>query len=261
MLNSMWSGVSGLKTHQAGMDVIGNDIANVNTIAFKQSNVSFKDTLYKTVGGQQIGLGSGVASITQDFSGGIPRETAVETNMALSGKGFFVTKQADGTQPTYTRAGDFKFSYNDTSNTVRLASSDGKFLYGTAGAAGGTASALIELPADMQEMMVSTDGIISYVDAAGNLVEDAFTVDVATFANQTGLRQMGSNQMMETSDSGSATYGASDATVIQGYLENSNVDLAREFTEMITAERGFQANSRTVTTSDSLLQELLNLKR
>lgn len=261
MLNSMWSGVSGLKTHQAGMDVIGNDIANVNTIAFKQSNVSFKDTLYKTVGGQQIGLGSGVGSISQDFTGGMLRETAVETNMALSGKGFFVLKEADGSQPSYSRAGDFKFSYNDTNNTVRLASTDGKFLYGTAGGTSGSATTLIELPADMQEMMVSTDGVISYVDATGNLVEDAFTMDIATFANQTGLSQLGSNQMQATPESGAAAFGATDATVVQGYLENSNVDLAREFTEMITAERGFQANSRTVTTSDSMLQELLNLKR
>jgi flagellar hook protein FlgE len=257
----MWSGVSGLKTHQVSMDVIGNDIANVNTIAFKQSNVSFKDTLYKTVGGQQVGLGSGVGSITQDFNGGMLRETAVETNMALSGKGFFVMKDAAGTQVSYARAGDFQYSYNEASDTVSLANADGKYLYGTVGGTAGTAASRIELPTDMREMTISRDGVISYIDADGALVEDAYTIDIATFPNPTGLTQSGGNQLTESSESGSASFGDSDTTVVQGYLENSNVDLAKEFTEMIMAERGFQANSRTVTTSDSMLQELLNLKR
>jgi flagellar hook protein FlgE len=243
------------------MDVIGNDIANVNTVAFKQSNVSFKDTLYKSVGDQQVGLGVSIGRVSQDFSGGMLRATGVRTNMAISGNGFFVMKDAAGTNTTYSRAGDFDFSYDSTANTIRLMSGDGRYMYGTAGGTGGSATTMIELPADIQDMMVSRDGVISYIDVDGNLVEDVFTIDIATFAGQGGLKQAGGNQYAETSESGSPTFGASSTEVVQGYLENSNVDLAKEFTEMILAERGFQANSRTVTTSDSILQELLNLKR
>lgn len=261
MLKSMWSGVSGLQTHQASMDVIGNDIANVNTLAFKQSNVSFKDTLYQTVSGQQIGLGSGIGSITQDFQGGMLRETAVETNMALSGRGFFVMKDENGGSTSYARAGDFRYGYNSSNNTVSLMNSSGKYLYGSAGSGTGTASTRIELPPDMREMTISRDGIISYIDAAGTLHKDAFKVDIATFPNPSGLTQAGGNQYLQTAESGDPKYTASGTKVVQGYLENSNVDLAKEFTEMMMAERGFQANSRTITTSDSLLQELLNLKR
>jgi len=261
MLNSMWSGVSGLQTHQADLDVIGNDIANVNTIAFKQSNVSFKDTLYKNVAGQQIGLGSSIGSITQDFKGGVMNETAVETNLALSGDGFFVLKDAAGSQTSYSRAGDFQFSYDSASDTVSLGTVGGKYLYGTAGASGGTASTRIELPANMQELTISREGVISYVDVNGALVEDAYTIDIANFANPNGLSQDGGNQFLETSKSGSVSFEPTDTQIIQGYVENSNVDLSREFTEMIMAERGFQANSRMVTTSDSILEELLNMKR
>jgi flagellar hook protein FlgE len=261
MINSIWSGISGLKAHQATMDVIGNDISNVNTIAFKQSNVSFKDALYKSVGDQQVGLGVSVGKVAQDFSGGMLRATGVRTHMAISGDGFFVLKDASGGNPTYSRAGDFELSYDSTENNVRLMSSEGRYLYGTAGGTAGSATTLIELPADIQDMMVSREGVISYIDGAGNLVEDAFTLDIATFAGQGGLKQLGGNQYAMTSASGAANFSASNRQVVQGYLENSNVDLAGEFTEMIMAERGFQANSRTVTTSDSILQELLNLKR
>ncbi len=266
MLNSMWSGVSGLQTHQASMDVIGNDIANVNTVAFKQSNVSFKDTLYKSVAGQQVGLGSSVGAITQDFNGGMLRETAVETNMALSGKGFFVMKDANGGQVSYTRAGDFRHSDNKDAThpaigTVSLMNSEGKFLYGTTGGVSGTASVKIDLPADMREMMISREGVISYIDSSGALKEDQYTIDVATFANPAGLTQAGGNQFVASAESGAAIVASTDTSVVQGYLENSNVDLAKEFTEMIMAERGFQANSKTVTTSDSMLQEIMNLKR
>ncbi len=261
MINSIWSGISGLQAHQATMDVIGNDIANVNTIAFKQSNVSFKDALYKSVGDQQVGLGASIGKITQDFSGGMLRATGVRTNMAISGDGFFVMKDASGTNTTYSRAGDFELSYDATADTVRLMSGEGRYLYGTAGGTGGSATKMIELPTDIQDMMVSRDGVISYIDGAGNLVEDAYTLDLATFPGQGALKQLGSNQYAETTESGGPNFTASNTQVVQGYLENSNVDLASEFTEMIMAERGFQANARTVTTSDSILQELLNLKR
>lgn len=268
MINSMWSGVSGLQAHQTSLDVIGNNIANVNTIGFKQGNLSFADAFYRSLSsptqetsGRQVGTGVSVGKIAQDFSGGQLRQTSVPSNMAISGNGFFVMKDGSGQKATYTRAGDFQLRFDAASDRLNLMGADGKYLYGTAGGSRGTASALIALPSNIQDMSVSADGVISYIDGSGALVGDAFTVDIATFPGQSGLVQVGGNQFVESPASGSPRFDAADHEVVQGYLENSNVDLAQEFTEMIVAERGFQANSRTVTTSDALLQELLNLKR
>lgn len=268
MINSMWSGVSGLRSHQTSMDVIGNDIANVNTIAFKHSNVTFQDAFYKSLSnpgegtpGKQVGLGVSIGKITKDFNGGMLQETGVPSHMAISGNGFFMMKDAAGLQPTYTRAGDFDLNYDSDSNTLNMLGPAGKYLYGTSGGVGGTGGTMIALPADIQDMMISSKGVISYIDNTGALVKDAFTVDIATFPGQSGLSQIGGNQFIETPASGTPSFASTDFQVVQNHLENSNVDLAKEFTEMILAERGFQANSRTVTTSDSMLQELLNLKR
>lgn len=268
MINSMWSGISGLRSHQTSMDVIGNDIANVNTIAFKQSNVSFQDAFYQTLAspgnetsGKQVGLGVSVGKITKDFNGGTLQQTGVASNLAISGEGFFVMKDAAGLNTTYTRAGNFDLSYNSATDSLNLLGADGSYLYGTVGGTRGSASSMISLPSDIQDMMISTDGVISYIDGTGALVENAYTVDIATFRGQSGLSQAGGNQFAETMASGEPIFTSTSYQVVQNYLENSNVDLATEFTEMIVAERGFQANSRTITTSDSMLQELLSLKR
>ncbi|MBN2164456.1 MAG: flagellar hook-basal body complex protein [Pontiellaceae bacterium] len=268
MINSMWSGVSGLRSHQTSLDVIGNDIANVNTVAFKQSNVAFQDAFYESLSsagkattGKQVGLGVSVGKITKDFNAGSLQETGVVSHMAISGDGFFVMRDSAGQNATYTRAGNFEVTFNTDTNQLNLMGPDGKYLYGTAGGSRGTASDLIALPPDIQDMMISSGGVISYIDGTGALVEDAFTVDIATFSGSAGLSQIGGNQYIETTASGSPLYTSTDYSLVQYHLENSNVDLSKEFTEMIVAERGFQANSRTVTTSDSLLQELLNLKR
>lgn len=268
MLRSMWSGVSGLRTHQQQMDVIGNDVANVNTTAYKQSNVTFQDAFYQSMSaptegssGLEIGLGVSIGSISKDFSEGVLLDTGVATNLAISGDGFFTVKNVDGTQSGYTRAGDFELSYDSTTEKVRLFAGDGKYLYGTTGENSGSASTLIELPANMQELMVSREGQISYIDGDGALVSNVFTIDVATFGSTADLTQQGGNLYAESTASGGPIFDSTEFSIEQGYLENSNVDLAKEFTEMIIAERGFQANSKAITTSDDMLQELLNLKR
>jgi len=271
MLNSMWSGVSGLRTHQTKMDVIGNDIANVNTIAFKQSNVTFQDAIYKSLTspgegttGKQIGLGVSVGKISKDFGGGNLQSTGVESHMALTGDGFFVLKDTSGENVTYTRAGNFELVPYGT-NQQALMGPNGKYLYGTDNGVGGSAGDIIAIPSNVSELTIDANGVVSYYDNTGSppvgLVPNAYTVDIATFAGQSGLLQVGGNQYAATTASGTAQFGSNDTQIVQRHLENSNVDLAKEFTEMIVAERGFQANSRTITTSDSMLQELMNLKR
>ncbi len=281
MIGSLWSGISGLRAHQTQLDVIGNDVANVNTVGYKQSNVTFQDAFYQSLtsagdatAGKQVGLGVNVGKITKDFNDGLLQETGIKSHMAIAGDGFFVLNdEASGGSietATYTRAGDFELSYDSANGgTLRFLGPSGKYLHGTAGGVGGSASTLITLPADVQDVMISSEGIISYIagpnDPTGaansELVSNAFTVDIATFGGADALSHIGGNQYQRTPASGNPSFSSTDNLVVQGHLENSNVDLAKEFTEMIVAERGFQANSRTITTSDSMLQELLNIKR
>jgi len=293
MLQSMFSGISGLRTHQRRMDVIGNDIANVNTPGYKQSTVSFKEAYVTTLKapapgtpGQQIGLGTQLGGIVKNFNGGILMETGQAPNMGISGEGFFVVADAGGPTPSFyfTRAGDFLMDVDPAlpvpGDNTYLINPDGKRLQGVMKAAGpwnaGTDSADwtaiadetaltdIILPSDTTSFTIGLDGVV-YVSQSGATPASFAQVAVGTFDNNTGLEAVGSNLFNKTpaaslrpfSDAGSAGVGQ----VFQGYIESSNVDLAQEFTDMIITQRGFQANSRSITTSDEMLIELLSLKR
>ncbi len=314
MLRSMYSGISGLRNFQTKLDVIGNNIANVNTYGFKKGRTIFKDLISQTVAGasggsntrggvnpKQVGLGSQISAIDTIHTGGSTQFTGNTLDLALSGDGFFMVADYDvaaaGATPfdkiLYTRAGNF---YMD--NEGYLVNSDGKFLVGESDAAnlvaGGTPTPAIpspppgspqepiQIPTDAQSMSVGQDGTVTYVDAAGDL-KWAGQLLVAKFPNAGGLQKVGGNYFQPTANSGTITapagviaVGAANATtgaivdfatsagigqIESGFLEMSNVDLAEEFTEMIVAQRGFQANTRIITTSDEILQELVNLKR
>ena len=131
-------------------------------------------------------------------------------------------------------------------------------------AQGDTTPSPIRIPTTAQSMSISQDGTISFVDAAGDL-QYAGTIVLAKFANASGLEKTGSNYFQTTPNSGAiyAQLATQDGigSINSGFMEMSNVDLSEEFTEMIVAQRGFQANSRIITTSDEILQELVNLKR
>ncbi|MEK4530899.1 flagellar hook-basal body complex protein [Solibacillus sp. FSL K6-1554] len=131
-------------------------------------------------------------------------------------------------------------------------------------AQGGTTPSPIRIPTTAQSMSISQDGSISFVDSAGDL-QYAGTIVLAKFANSGGLEKTGSNYFQTTPNSGAiyAQLATQDGigSINSGFMEMSNVDLSEEFTEMIVAQRGFQANSRIITTSDEILQELVNLKR
>lgn len=126
------------------------------------------------------------------------------------------------------------------------------------------ATGKITIPSDAQSMQISEDGKVSYVDSTGELMFAGQLV-IAKFSNAEGLAKQGSNYYLNTNNSGAPEFGAGIShgigKTVSGALEMSNVDLSEEFTEMIVAQRGFQANSRIITTSDEILQELVNLKR
>ncbi|WP_456275492.1 flagellar basal body rod protein FlgG [Bacillus sp. AK128] len=319
MLRSMYSGISGMKNFQTKLDVIGNNIANVNTYGYKKGRVMFKDLVSQQIAGasastatrggvnpQQVGLGSQLGSIDTVHTQGSLQTTGRSLDLALSGDGFFMVGALTGKAGTigtdklkfegtgltdireavdlnYTRAGNF---YMDKDGY--LVTGDGLFVIGASGAGADATKAsdvpgLIKIPTTAKSFSIGTDGTVNYVDAAGAL-QVAGQIRVAKFPNNGGLEKVGGNLFKETSNSGSldvtdaaGTAVAGDnnitfnetiapgekgaGTIVAGTLEMSNVDLSEEFTEMITTQRGFQANTRIITTSDEILQELVNLKR
>ncbi|WP_203362310.1 flagellar basal body rod protein FlgG [Bacillus sp. REN10] len=271
MLRSMYSGISGMKGFQTKLDVIGNNIANVNTFGFKKGRVVFKDMVSQQISGasaplgttrggtnpRQVGLGSQLAAIDTMQTQGSTQTTYRTLDLAISGDGFFQVK--DGTNTLYTRAGNF---YLDKSGN--LVTSDGLFVQGTTGTTTTVGNIVIPNPDTVKDLSIGADGKVTYTDAAGTL-QTAGTIQLAKFPNPDGLMKVGGNLFEETPNSGAATAtipGTGGAgTIVAGTLEMSNVDLSEEFTEMIVAQRGFQANTRIITTSDEILQELVNLKR
>jgi len=266
MLASMWDGVSGLRTHQERMDVIGNDIANVNTVGYKESDVTFKEQLVDVMQppgdrtlGKQVGLGVMIGSISKNFSDGVMVETQRSGNLAIGGDSFFQVIDAGGLTH-YTRAGDFNLITDGNNPPVNLylANANGDYLTDGAGAA-------LAFPPNIIDFAVSQTGAVTATNNLGVQVAVG-QIQTAHFDNPAGLLQLGHNlyDAVPTA-SGAAVFAnpgqPGHGSLYQGYLENSNVDLAKEFTNMIVTQRGFQANSRTITTSDEMLQEVLMLKR
>jgi len=316
----MYSGISGLKNFQTKLDVIGNNIANVNTYGFKKGRVVFKDLISQmnsgassptqTRGGVnaiQIGLGAQLAAIDTIHGSGSLQTTARVLDLAISGDGFYMVGDANGSPNDegviddegysnilYTRAGNFYLDRNGY-----LVNADGKYLVGHAsdelsisedetidGSAADEQKAdngladiegniteemdfaadisPIRIPTTAQKMSIGQDGTVEYVDYKGDR-QYAGQLILVKFPNAGGLEKVGGNYYQSTANSGDpyaqvATV-AGIGSVESGFLEMSNVDLSEEFTEMIVAQRGFQSNTRIITTSDEILQELVNLKR
>jgi flagellar hook protein FlgE len=262
MLRSLYSGISGMKNFQTKLDVIGNNIANVNTYGFKKGRTTFSDLISQTTSGataptgnqgginaKQVGLGAQVASVDTLHTQGSMQTTGRVLDLAISGEGYFELQDASGAS-FYTRTGNFYFDANRNivnSSGLKL-SIEGDAI----------------IPADAQSFSIGTDGQISYVDATGALQEGG-QIQMFTFQNPEGLDKAGGNTFQVSGNSGPATqtFAGQDGagSLNSGYLEMSNVDLSEEFTEMIVAQRGFQSNTKIITTSDEILQELVNLKR
>ena len=267
MIGCMYDGVSGLMAHQQRMDVIGNDIANVNTTGYKESDVTFKEQLVNVIQsptartqGKQVGLGVMVGSISRNFKDGVLVETQRSGNLAIGGDGFFQVIDSGGNLH-YARAGDFQLTTdgNNPPTNLYLANSNGDYL------TDGTGAPVTFPAADTMDFSIAINGQITRTNAAGQQVVMG-QIQTAFFENPAGLLTQGNNLYDEVPEaSGVATFGipgaAGHGELYQGYLENSNVDLAREFTDMIITQRGFQANSRSITTGDEMLQEIMALKR
>ncbi|GIN18937.1 MAG TPA: flagellar hook-basal body complex protein [Bacillus bacterium] len=269
MLRSMYSGISGMKNFQTKLDVIGNNIANVNTYGFKKGRVTFKDMVSQTISGasagdgarggvnpKQVGLGSQLASIDTVDTQGSLQTTGRVLDLGIQGDGYLIVEDVSG-MAKYTRAGNLFFD-----NNGYLVTASGDIVQGY-NADGQLEGIRIEDPETISNLSIGEDGVISY--KKGEDSNSDWTIAVARFPNNGGLEKVGENYYIHTNAAGAVANGrpteGGAGKLVSGTLEMSNVDLSEEFTEMIVTQRGFQANTRIITTSDEILQELVNLKR
>ncbi len=286
MMRSMFAAISGLKTHQVMLDVTAADIANVNTLGYKSSRMTFRDSLAQTQRGgaaagvgqggtnaAQVGLGAQIGSIDNNMTGGALQTTGNPLDVAISGEGWFRVGPANGGTPaapglptrvSYTRAGNFT-----TNDQGFLTTANGDYVMGRnvvlpAGTPGPT-DQLLQLPAGASNISIGQDGSVSYQPGAGGPRVTAGFISLAKFANESALERSGSNSWTAGPNAGAPQVGTPGANgygvTAAGATEMSNVDLAAQFTNMITAQRGFQANSRIISTADQMLSDLVNLVR
>lgn len=290
MMRGMYSAISGLRNHQIMLDVTANDLANVNTVGFKASRTSFRDSLAQlqrsgasattgTAGAKsaQIGLGVQLGSIDNIMTNGAFQSTGSPYDVAIQGSGWFRVSNADpdptthlwatAPAPEYTRAGNF--TLNDQGD---LSTQDGWRVIGfTADSSGNptTTETAISIPAGGTDVAIATTGKVTYLDSnpasatVGQRVTAGF-LSLASFPSEAGLERSSANRWRANGSSGVETAGTPETnglgSSVGGQLEMSNVDLATEFTNMITAQRGFEASSRVLSTADEMLQTLVNLK-
>lgn len=301
MVKSMYSGISGLRAHQSKMDVIGNNIANVNTYGFKSGRVTFKESIYQTssssssgndiYGGSnasQIGYGSQVGTIDLLMANGSYAPTDSSTDCMIDGQGFFLVGAKgdaialeNGTSDllsgfNLTRVGNFQFDGDGY-----LVDGSGNVVYGYRGTTVdgswvGNTSELqpIRIPdagGGYEETPVTLNSI--RIDATGEVIgtnTDGAIVTVGMIAlsnvpNPAALEKTQGPYYKIQANTGIITANkpgfGTTGTILNYGLEMSNVDLAREFSDMITTQRGFQANTKIITVTDEMLQELVNLKR
>ena len=274
MIRSMYAGITGMKNFQTKLDVIGNNIANVNTFGFKKGRVTFQDLVSQQISGasapgaqgprggvnpRQVGLGAQLASIDMVNTQGSLQTTGRPLDIGISGEGFFVVAEMDNGVPInyyFTRAGNFYLDQNGN-----LVNSQGLYVLDIN-------EEPINIPLDTQSFSIASDGSVNIVNAIGELNADGppQRLGLAKFDNSEGLEKVGGNVFRATANSGQfeeifdpGTEGV--GILVAGTLEMSNVDLSEEFTEMIVAQRGFQANTRMITTSDEILQEIMQMKR
>ncbi|EQD93430.1 flagellar basal body rod protein FlgG [Helicobacter pylori PZ5086] len=262
MIRSLYSATSGMLAQQTHIDTTSNNIANVNTTGFKKSRADFNDLFYQAMqyagtntsnttlspDGMEVGLGVRPSAITKMFSQGSPKETENNLDVAITGKGFFQVQLPDGTT-AYTRSGNFKLDEQGN-----LVTSEGYLLIPQ-----------ITLPEDTTQVNIGVDGTVSVTQGLQTTSNVIGQITLANFVNPAGLHSMGDNLFSITNASGDAIVGNPDSQGLgklrQGFLELSNVRLVEEMTDLITAQRAYEANSKSIQTADAMLQTVNSLKR
>ncbi|MGZ4239527.1 MAG: flagellar hook-basal body protein [Solirubrobacteraceae bacterium] len=290
----MYAAISGLEAHQTMLDVTANNLANVDTVGFKAQRTTFVDELSQLVRAsagpngnvagsnpEQVGLGVTVGSIDNLMTTGSLQSTGNPTDVAIQGDGFLRVTTGDPSTPLsatqqieYTRNGDMTINPKGY-----LTTQEGQYIVGRGATPSGTAPNIayspnstdgyINVPPGSTDVAIGQDGSVSYVDqnSSNATYQQRVTagyLTLSTFPNEAGLTRMGGSLWTESAASGIPSTGTPNTAgfgqTIAGTLEMSNVDMATEFTNMIQAERGYQANSSVISTADQMLQTLVQLR-
>jgi flagellar basal-body rod protein FlgG len=259
-MRSLWTATTGMSAQNLNMDVIANNLANVSTSGFKKSRADFQDLLYqimkvpgsptsadtKSPTGIQVGLGVQPGSVTKVFTEGDIVQTGNTLDVAIEGAGFFQVDMPDG-NTAYTRSGNLKLD-----GEGRITTSDGYPIQPE-----------ITIPEDALQVTISQTGVVSAIVGGDTTSTELGNIDLADFVNDAGLLAIGKNLFRETEASGTALVGTPGengiGTLLQGYVENSNVNLVEELTQMISSQRAFEINSKVISTSDEMMQTVTNM--
>lgn len=280
MLPCMTSAIAGLKANMTGLNVVGNNISNVNTNSFKSSSATFRDAMYQELEGgsagganaaginpSQIGYGATASTIGVDNTKGSPNVTGKSSDVYIDGDGYFIVgNSAKSGSDTftgykYTRIGTLGFDSNGY-----LTDGDGNYVCGYAVGAS-TLSAIREpvtggVVDPVKDLAIASDGTVTCTDSGTS--KTLGTIGLAKFTNPNGMEQNGGGFYITTLNAGTEkdTKPNLDGTggLVTGELEASNVDIATEFSNMITFERGYEANTKIVGVADECLQTLVNMK-
>lgn len=254
MPRALWTGASGMTAQQLQVDVIANNIANVNTVGYRKQRADFQDLYYETTTrpgeragdqgrtptGTQIGTGVRVSGTTRSFGQGTVEDTGKDTDLAIEGDGFFQVQMPDGTSTGYTRAGDFRIDGDG-----RLTTPDGYYL-----------TPSVTIPDGATSVSVASNGIVSAIVNGTEATVGQITL--ARFRNNAGLMGMGKNLFTLTEASGPAqvgTAGQGGYGSIRGrMLEKANVEVVNELVNMIVAQRAYEMNSKSISTSEAMMR-------
>ncbi len=260
MIRALWTAATGMTAQQMKTDVVANNLANSNTTGFKKSKANFEDLMYQTTlvagqttpgGGQvptgiQVGMGVKPAGVQKIYTQGDYVETGNDLDIAIQGDGFF--KVLHGDEELYTRAGNFSLDSEGFVTTP----------------AGDRLQPEIAIPAEAVTITLQDNGTFTTHGSDGTILTTD-QIYVSTFINQGGLFAVGNNLLRPTEGSGTAvekTPGEDGSgTVVNNYLEMSNVNLVEEMVAMISGQRTYDANSKSIQTADAMLSTATGLKR
>ena len=248
---------TGMLAQQMNVEVIANNLANMNTSGFKRQRAEFQDLLYQNIeqagaqssdsgtiipSGIQLGAGVRTAAVYRVTSQGDMNSTSNPYDLAVQGPGFFRIQQPDGTD-AYTRAGNFALSPEGQIVTDK----------------GYTVAPGVAVPTNALSISVKAQGQVNATIPGQSAPQTLGQLELVRFPNEAGLNAIGGNLFLETPSSGSPQSGLPGSsgygTIIQGFLETSNVNPVEEITSLITAQRAYEMNSKVITAADEMLQQ------
>lgn len=260
MIRSLWISKTGLDAQQTQMDVIANNLANVSTNGFKRARAVFEDLLYQTIRqpgaqssqqtqlptGLQLGTGVRPVATARVFTQGNLQQTGNPLDVAIQGNGFFQVLMPDGTT-AYTRDGSFQVD------------SQGQLVTSS----GFAVQPAITIPPNSLSITIARDGVVSVLRSGTAAPSQVGSLQLVGFTNPAGLQSFGENLYLETAASGTPSANAPGSNGLgllnQGYAETSNVNVVEELVSMIQTQRAYEINSKSISTSDQMLQRLTQL--